>query len=431
MRLRRGDFAQSTVFSDDPVAQARAFAEGGATVAPRGRPGRRARGPAGARRARREHRRRLPRDGAPGRRAAVARRDRDRDGHGRRPRRRGDGGGRGPPSCWSGRSTGSGTRWWWASTPARARSRPTAGPRSPTATRWRSPTELVSMGVRRLAYTDINRDGTLGGPNLAALRRLAEAAPPLRLIASGGVSSLDDLRRLRDLGARQPRRRDRRPRPLRGALHGGRGPGGARGAEPGVIRVIPCLDVDRGRVVKGVNFVGLRDAGDPVELAARYDREGADELVFLDITASHEERGTIVELARRTAEEVFIPFTIGGGLRSEEDIRAVLAAGADKVSLNSAAVRDPELIARGVGPIRRPVHRGRHRRQAARGRLGLGGLPQRRAPAHRPRGGRLGGRGRRAGGGGAAGHEHGPRRHPGRLRRASCSRPWPAPRRSP
>jgi cyclase len=114
-----------------------------------------------------------------------------------------------------------------------------------------------------------------------------------------------------------------------------------------VIRVIPCLDVDRGRVVKGVNFVGLRDAGDPVELAARYDREGADELVFLDITASHEGRGTIVELARRTAEEVFIPFTIGGGLRSEEDIREVLAAGADKVSLNSAAVRDPGLISRG------------------------------------------------------------------------------------
>ncbi len=114
-----------------------------------------------------------------------------------------------------------------------------------------------------------------------------------------------------------------------------------------MIRVIPCLDVNRGRVVKGVNFVGLRDAGDPVELAARYDREGADELVFLDITASHEERATIVELARRTAEEVFIPFTIGGGLRSEEDIREVLAAGADKMSLNSAAVRDPELISRG------------------------------------------------------------------------------------
>jgi imidazole glycerol-phosphate synthase subunit HisF len=113
-----------------------------------------------------------------------------------------------------------------------------------------------------------------------------------------------------------------------------------------MIRVIPCLDVDRGRVVKGVNFVNLRDAGDPVELAARYDEAGADEIVFLDIGASHEGRDTIVELAERTAERVFIPFTIGGGLRSEEDIRAVLAAGADKVSLNSAAIRDPTLIER-------------------------------------------------------------------------------------
>lgn len=113
-----------------------------------------------------------------------------------------------------------------------------------------------------------------------------------------------------------------------------------------MIRIIPCLDVDGGRVVKGVNFVGLRDAGDPVELASRYDGEGADELVFLDITATHEGRATIIDLVRRTAEQVFIPFTIGGGLRSEDDIRAVLAAGADKVSLNSAALRDPDLINR-------------------------------------------------------------------------------------
>ena len=113
-----------------------------------------------------------------------------------------------------------------------------------------------------------------------------------------------------------------------------------------MIRVIPCLDVNEGRVVKGVNFGGLRDAGDPVELAARYDAEGADELVFLDITASHEQRRTIVELARHTAEEVFIPFTIGGGLRTTDDVREVLAAGADKISINSAAVREPELIER-------------------------------------------------------------------------------------
>jgi cyclase len=109
-------------------------------------------------------------------------------------------------------------------------------------------------------------------------------------------------------------------------------------------RLIPCLDVDKGRVVKGTNFVDIRDAGDPVELAARYDHEGADELVFLDITASHERRETIVELARRCAEELFIPFTIGGGIRSEEDVRALLNAGADKVSLNSAALQDPNII---------------------------------------------------------------------------------------
>jgi len=109
-------------------------------------------------------------------------------------------------------------------------------------------------------------------------------------------------------------------------------------------RVIPCLDVDRGRVVKGTNFVDLRDAGDPVELAARYDAEGADEIVFLDITASHERRETIVDLARRTADNVFIPFTIGGGIRSVEDAQAVLDAGADKIAVNSAALARPELI---------------------------------------------------------------------------------------
>ena len=109
-------------------------------------------------------------------------------------------------------------------------------------------------------------------------------------------------------------------------------------------RIIPCLDVDRGRVVKGVNFVNLRDAGDPVELAALYDREGADELVFLDITASAEGREIMLEVARRTAEEVFIPFTVGGGLKTLEDIRRMLAVGADKVSLNTAAVKNPKLV---------------------------------------------------------------------------------------
>jgi cyclase len=109
-------------------------------------------------------------------------------------------------------------------------------------------------------------------------------------------------------------------------------------------RVIPCLDVDGGRVVKGVQFLDIRDAGDPVELAAHYDREGADELVFLDITATHEKRDTIAKLARSTADDVFVPFTIGGGIRSVADAQVVLDAGADKVSVNSAALERPELL---------------------------------------------------------------------------------------
>jgi imidazole glycerol-phosphate synthase subunit HisF len=113
-------------------------------------------------------------------------------------------------------------------------------------------------------------------------------------------------------------------------------------------RIIPCLDVADGRVVKGVNFVGLRDAGDPVELACRYSASGADELVFLDIAASHQERTTLVDLVRRTAEAVTIPFTVGGGIGSVEGITELLRAGADKISLNSAAVREPELVTRGA-----------------------------------------------------------------------------------
>lgn len=113
-------------------------------------------------------------------------------------------------------------------------------------------------------------------------------------------------------------------------------------------RIIPCLDVHAGRVVKGINFVNLRDAGDPVELAAFYDREGADELVFLDITASSEARKTMLEVVRNTAREVFIPFAVGGGLRSIDDIRDTLNAGADKVSLNSAAIKEPSLITEGA-----------------------------------------------------------------------------------
>jgi|SRR5271165_2669362 len=111
-------------------------------------------------------------------------------------------------------------------------------------------------------------------------------------------------------------------------------------------RIIPCLDVDHGRVVKGTNFVNLKDAGDPVAVAARYDLDGADELVFLDITASHEARAILLDVVRRTAEVCFMPLTVGGGIRSLDDIRTLLSAGADKVSINSAAVRDPDLVRR-------------------------------------------------------------------------------------
>ena len=113
-------------------------------------------------------------------------------------------------------------------------------------------------------------------------------------------------------------------------------------------RIIPCLDVMNGRVVKGVNFVNLRDAGDPVEQATIYDREGADELVFLDITASHENRSTMLDMVRHVADSLFIPFCVGGGIRTIEDIRATLLAGADKVSINSAAIRTPDLINQGA-----------------------------------------------------------------------------------
>jgi cyclase len=118
---------------------------------------------------------------------------------------------------------------------------------------------------------------------------------------------------------------------------------------PVAVRVIPCLDVDGGRVVKGVNFRNLRDAGDPVQLAAAYDAEGADELVFLDITASAEHRDTMVDVVARTADQVFIPLTVGGGVRSVDDVDALLRAGADKVSLNTAAVARPELLTEVAG----------------------------------------------------------------------------------
>ena len=133
-------------------------------------------------------------------------------------------------------------------------------------------------------------------------------------------------------------------------------------------RIIPCLDVAAGRVVKGVNFVNLRDAGDPVEVARRYDGQGADELAFLDIRASIETRGLLYEMIEAVADQVFIPLTVGGGVNSVDDIRALLNAGADKVSINTAGVRNPGLFDAAAGTLRRAVHRRRDRRQAARAR---------------------------------------------------------------
>ena len=184
------------------------------------------------------------------------------------------------------------------------------------------------------------------------------------------------------------------------------------------VRVIPCLDVKDGRVVKGVQFLDLRDAGDPVEAAIAYDAAGADELCFLDITASHENRDIIFDVVTRTAEACFMPLTVGGGVRTVEDIRKLLASGADKVSINTAAVT-PRLRQGGGGEVRRPVHRGGDRRQEGveAGRTGpLGDLHPWRPQPDRARRRRLCARG-----GGARRRRNpadldGPRRHPAGLR---------------
>ena len=207
-------------------------------------------------------------------------------------------------------------------------------------------TRLQAQGAQRFVYTNADRDGMLEGVDADEVRRIS-AAVRGQLIWSGGVGSVEDMRTLRDL----------RLVNLTGVISGKAlyerrftvaEAQAELDARPGLMgllkRVIPCLDVDKGRVVKGTNFVDIRDAGDPVELAARYQDEGADEIVFLDITASHERRETVAELARRVADDVFIPFTIGGGIRSPEDAQTVLDAGCDKVSVNSAAVDRPGLL---------------------------------------------------------------------------------------
>jgi len=196
-------------------------------------------------------------------------------------------------------------------------------------------------GIRNVLCTDIAKDGTLTGPSIALYRQIMAAYPHLHLIASGGVSCNDDIHALQAAGI---------PAVVFGkafyegrldlsalSLSAGQGRGIAK-------RIIPCLDVKDGRTVKGTCFVNLREAGDPVELAKAYSEAGADELVFLDITASHEGRKTFTEVVKRVAAEINIPFTVGGGINELDDVSRLLDAGADKVSVNSAALRRPQLI---------------------------------------------------------------------------------------
>ena len=180
-------------------------------------------------------------------------------------------------------------------------------------------------------------------------------------------------------------------------------------------RIIPCLDVNNGRVVKGTNFVNLRDAGDPVEAAKAYDAQGADELVFLDITASAQARNIILDMVAQVADSIFIPFTVGGGIRTVDDFNALLRAGADKVSVNSAAIRNPSLIQEAAEKIWKPVRGVRNRCKAPSGRR-LDGLFKRRPGRYGSGCRRMGETGSRSGGGGDFAHQHGLRRRQKRLR---------------
>ena len=207
-------------------------------------------------------------------------------------------------------------------------------------------------GVAAIIFTDIARDGMLKGLNLDATVALAERIS-IPVVASGGFASIEDVKALLEPRARK----------LAGAIAGRALYDGRVSAKwkpvfrndhaqketlMFKVRVIPCLDVKDGRVVKGVNFVDLRDAGDPVEAAIAYDAAGADELCFLDITATHENRGTMLDVVRRTAEACFMPLTVGGGVRTVDDIKMLLRAGADKVSINSAAVSRREFVKEGA-----------------------------------------------------------------------------------
>jgi imidazole glycerol-phosphate synthase subunit HisF len=193
---------------------------------------------------------------------------------------------------------------------------------------------LLKMGVKTVVVTDVSRDGTLSGMDLSIFKKVIKFG--FNVIAAGGVSSFKDLEVLRDLefyGAISGK-----------AIYEGRIDLASACGSPLAKRIIPCMDIDNGRVVKGTNFKNLRDAGDAVELAKVYDQMGADELVFLDITATVEQRKTLVELVSQISKNISIPFTVGGGIRSVCDIRDLLNAGADKISLGSIAISDPKIV---------------------------------------------------------------------------------------
>lgn len=203
--------------------------------------------------------------------------------------------------------------------------------------------QYAEAGVRNVLCTDISKDGTLQGPATELYREIINEYPDINLIASGGVSSIDDIEKLEQSGI---------PSVVVGkAWYEGRvsatecrklmGNGTGHGLAK---RIIPCLDVRNGETVKGTNFVHLRSAGDPVELGKAYSDSGADELVFLDITASFEGRKTFTDMVERVAREINIPFTVGGGINELDDVKRLLDAGADKVSINSAAIRNPGII---------------------------------------------------------------------------------------
>ena len=195
--------------------------------------------------------------------------------------------------------------------------------------------KYIRMGVNKVLCTEISKDGTLAGPAVELYKSIRSAFPHVHLIASGGVASTDDIVTLQYAGI---------PAVVFGKAWYEGHIDAASLLSPLAKRIIPCLDVKNGETVKGTNFVNLRSAGDPVTLGKAYSQAGADELVFLDITASHEGRKTFTDVVSRVAAEINIPFTVGGGIGCIDDVDRLLAAGADKVSINSAAMRTPQLI---------------------------------------------------------------------------------------